>query len=207
MPTFGDDSDGEESRRRKKKAEEDEEAAWLEEYEEEQQKQQVKERFWRRDAEFINDDEEEGEGGADGGSDSEALEEGERARLKPLEVGKMSSQQVYDMLHSESNRLLRKSTAALPCTKKKNLNIHSVLHKIEKKQAARAAPSQRSLDAEERDREEERMGGVTNHISCGQCGKAETDQWARHWRHNHPSVPASEAFELVGDQVPVEPWC
>ena len=66
----------------------------------------MKERFWRRDAEFIVEDGEESESDPPSDAESEALEEGQREKQKPhrLEVGKLDSQQMFEMLHSESQR-------------------------------------------------------------------------------------------------------
>ena len=155
-----DDDDGEGGGRRRRVGggEDDEEAAFLREYEQEREAAREREKFWRRGNDFIDDDEDESadEGGKDGGESdgSEALEHGQKGKAKEVEIGVMNSQQVYDMLHSESQRMLRKATSALPCTKHKTLSIGAVLHKIERRRAEVAAPPPVAAAEEEDDDDE-----------------------------------------------------
>ena len=103
--------------------------------------QKIKEKFWRREADFINDDEdeEEGEGGNSSGGESEALEGNERAvkdPFKPLEMGRMNDKEWeihQQQIHSETQRLLRKQQVALPCRKQKTLELGDVLSKIQRR--------------------------------------------------------------------------
>ena len=157
-------SDDEEARGKQKSAVDDEEE-WLREYEADRQKEKEKEKFWRRD-QFINDDSEgeEGEEGDGEGSvaGSEALEEGQRAKEKAVEVGKMSSQQVFDLMHSDTQRVLRRASSNLPCIKDKKISINSVIHKIERRRVTEATAAPVVVEEEEEELE---------WIACAQCNK------------------------------------
>ena len=132
--------------------EEDEEAAWLGAYQQQVAKEKVKVSFWRRDAAFIVDsdeEEEEGEGGDDGSdAGSEALEGNQRAKAAPIEWGRMNDQEAYDAMNNADHQRLRAATAGLPCIKQKLFTINTLLHKIEsndhERRAAPAASKQAS---------------------------------------------------------------
>ncbi|KAL3931725.1 MAG: hypothetical protein SGPRY_001005 [Prymnesium sp.] len=118
-------------------ADDDEEMAYLKEVQADQQQRQVKERFWRRDAEFIVEDGEESEHEGSGYGSDEALEAGQHSRV-PLEVDlRLDQQQMYDMLHSESQKLLRKQHSVLPCRKEKQVELGSLLKKIQQRQVSK----------------------------------------------------------------------
>ena len=119
----------------------DEEAEYLAEIEEQHAKAKVKDRFWRRDADFIADDdeeEEEGEGEEEeggGGYDDEALEEGQRgprAAELPLHVRRLDDADL-DRMQSETQRLLRQDEAKLAGHSEKAIQKNHLLASIQRR--------------------------------------------------------------------------
>ncbi len=39
---------------------------------------------------------------------------------------------------------------------------------------------------------------------CGECGIAESGDWARHWKNKHKHI---QSYELEEGKEPIKPWC
>jgi len=47
------------------------------------------------------------------------------------------------------------------------------------------------------------MPATHKHKVCAECGKSESDQWARHWKRRHPDQPKRE---LAPGEAPARPY-
>ena len=122
----------------------------------------------RRDN-FINDDDSDEEG-AEGeeGADDEALEGNKRGLEMPVFIDRLGADAVFDAMHSESQRLLRKAASNLPCLKEKAVSLNRLLVKIEQRQM----PVERMPSAEEEAAaaaEEEEA--TIDSLACTSCSK------------------------------------